>query len=82
VPEPPSSYFGDHIFCSFFDDAFGIANLERIGVDNVMFESDYPHQDTNWPNCLEEGERQTSHLAADQKQKILRENALRLLTPA
>ncbi|WP_235487214.1 amidohydrolase family protein, partial [Frankia sp. AvcI1] len=22
----------------------------RIGVDNIMFESDYPHSDSNWPN--------------------------------
>ena len=28
----------------------GVELLERVGADNVMFETDYPHQDGTWPH--------------------------------
>ena len=36
---------------------FGAKQLERIGVDNVLSEGDYPHPDSQWshmPKVLEE----------------------------
>ena len=45
----PSEIFRSNIYgCFIYDDA-GLHNLDRIGVDNVMFESDYPHSDCNFP---------------------------------
>jgi hypothetical protein len=46
----PSEIFRDHIYGCFIYDEAGLANIDRIGVDNVMFESDYPHSDSNWPH--------------------------------
>ena len=31
----------------------GVRTSMSIGVDNVMIETDYPHSDSTWPNCLE-----------------------------
>ena len=31
----------------------GIASLDEIGEDNVMCETDYPHSDSTWPDCIE-----------------------------
>ena len=47
--------FRDHIYGCFIDDAHGIASLDEIGEDNVMCETDYPHSDSTWPNCIERG---------------------------
>ena len=44
--------FRDHVFGCFIDDAHGIASLDEIGEDNVMCETDYPHSDSTWPNCI------------------------------
>ena len=56
-PQTPSSYWRKHMYGCFFRDNFGLANLDAIGVDNVTFETDYPHNDTTWPHtkkvCME-----------------------------
>ena len=39
----PSDLFREHIFGCFISDDTGIEVRHRIGVDNIMFESDYPH---------------------------------------
>jgi len=53
VPEPPSTYYYRQIFGCFFDDNYGLANIEAVGVDNVCFETDYPHSDSTWPHSKE-----------------------------
>jgi predicted TIM-barrel fold metal-dependent hydrolase len=78
-PEPPSSYYGGQVFSCFFKDAVGIALLDRIGVDNVLFETDYPHQDSTWPNSRQAAADQFGHLPQSQIDKIARDNAIRLL---
>ena len=52
VLRPPSEYYRDHIYGCFFDDVHGMKNIDVIGVDNVTFETDYPHSDSTWPHSL------------------------------
>ena len=42
----PSSYLEGRVFGCFFEDSYGIANRNAIGVNQITFESDYPHQDS------------------------------------
>ena len=44
VPNPPSSYFPDHVYGCFFDDPNGLKLIDEIGADNITYESDYPLQ--------------------------------------
>jgi predicted TIM-barrel fold metal-dependent hydrolase len=46
----PSELFRKHIWGCFIDDEFGLASREAIGVDKIMWEGDYPHADSDWPN--------------------------------
>ena len=46
-------YFARQIYGCFFSDRFGLENLADIGEDNVMFECDYPHSDSTWPDTLD-----------------------------
>lgn len=46
----PSDLFKKHIFGCFIADDAGIEMRHLIGIDNIMFESDYPHSDSNWPH--------------------------------
>ncbi|KRE97999.1 amidohydrolase [Nocardioides sp. Soil777] len=39
-----------HLGGCFISDAAGIEARHTIGVDKIMFESDYPHSDSNWPH--------------------------------
>jgi len=46
----PSELFDDHIFGCFISDDAGLEQRHKIGVNNILFESDYPHSDCNWPH--------------------------------
>lgn len=46
----PSDLFRDHIYMCFISDRHAIASLDEIPTDQLMWESDYPHSDTLWPN--------------------------------
>jgi predicted TIM-barrel fold metal-dependent hydrolase len=78
IPEPPSRYFHDHIYGCFFDDAHGLKSLEELGVDNVTFETDYPHSDSTWPHTVEIAKAQMKGLDEITVEKIVRGNAIRL----
>lgn len=45
----PSELFKEHIFGCFIADEAGVQMRDLIGVPNLMFESDYPHSDCNFP---------------------------------
>jgi predicted TIM-barrel fold metal-dependent hydrolase len=79
VHRPPSELFTEHVYGCFFDDAFGLRNLDSIGVANVLYETDYPHSDSTWPKSREVGEAQMGHLDADVVERIVRGNAIDLL---
>ena len=63
----------------FFKDSVGIDLLDRVGVDNITFETDYPHADGTWPNTQEVATRLFGHLDPEAVYKIARGNAIKLL---
>jgi predicted TIM-barrel fold metal-dependent hydrolase len=74
----PSELFRRNLFgCFIYDDA-GLANLDRIGEDNVMFESDYPHSDSNWPHAREMLAKSLADFPDNVARKIAEDNARRL----
>jgi predicted TIM-barrel fold metal-dependent hydrolase len=77
-PQPPSTYYRRQIHACFFKDAVGVKLLEEVGEDNIMFETDYPHQDGTWPASVSAAEEQFGHLDDRLIRKIARGNAIRL----
>ncbi|ADP83263.1 amidohydrolase family protein [Pseudofrankia inefficax] len=78
-PEPPSTYYRRQVYSCFFKDPVGVDLLDRVGVDNVVFETDYPHQDGTWPDSKKAAARQFGHLPQADINKIARDNAASLL---
>ena len=79
VPEPPSTYYYRQIYGCFFDDEYGLENIEKCGVDNICFETDYPHSDSTWPKSREVGKKLMGNLPEDVIYKLVRGNAIELL---
>jgi len=79
VPEPPSLYFHRQVYGCFFRDHHGMASLESIGVDNVTFETDYPHTDSTWPETKAIAEEMMRDLDDETVYKVVRGNAIRML---
>lgn len=78
LPERPSHYMRQVYGC-FFDDLAGLAARDVIGIDQIAFETDYPHQDTTWPNTLAAVELFADRLDEEELHKVLRGNAATLL---
>jgi predicted TIM-barrel fold metal-dependent hydrolase len=79
VLEPPSELFRRHVYGCFFDDPHGLRSIEEIGVDNVTYESDYPHSDSTWPHTAKIAAEQTAGLSDEVVYKVLRGNAIEML---
>lgn len=46
----PSEIFARQVYTTYEDETLGVELIPRIGVDNVMWASDYPHGDSTWPH--------------------------------
>jgi predicted TIM-barrel fold metal-dependent hydrolase len=79
VTEPPSTYIKGRVFGCFFDDDTGVAARQAIGVGQLLFESDYPHQDSTWPHTSEVVDRIAEQVSAEELEMILRTNAIEML---
>jgi predicted TIM-barrel fold metal-dependent hydrolase len=77
--EDPYELFLDRVWVSpFFEDDV-IDLVERVGADNVLFGSDYPHAEgLADPASFE---KEVDGLPADDVRKIMRDNARGLVTP-
>ncbi len=64
-------------FCA-IEDKCGLDHRHRIGIEHVMLESDYPHQDGTWPDTQEIIHGQIGHLPADDIRKLTWQNAANL----
>src|SRR6266850_2088982 len=49
----PSDFFHRNVVLSFQEDAIGIRLRDAIGVDNMMWGSDYPHSESTFPRSRE-----------------------------
>jgi predicted TIM-barrel fold metal-dependent hydrolase len=78
LPEPPSHYMSQ-VYCCFYDDLAGLAARDVIGVDQILFETDYPHQDSTWPKTAEAVLSFADRLDDIDLHKVLRGNAVKLL---
>ena len=81
-PEPPSTYYYSNVYGCFFRDRHGLDSLDAVGVDNITFETDYPHTDSTWPNALAVAQDMMGHLPPEVVHKIVRGNAIRMLVRA
>jgi predicted TIM-barrel fold metal-dependent hydrolase len=61
-------------FCT-IDDPSTIDTRERIGIENIMVEVDYPHGDGTWPDTQEVIEKYWGHLPARELRLMCSENA-------
>jgi uncharacterized protein len=75
----PWQYFREHFFCTFWFEKVGPKLLlETIGVENVMFETDFPHPTSLYPGVQEHIKDVLGGYDFATKKKVLQDNAVRL----
>ena len=66
------------VYATFQDDVPGIRCRDLIGVDRLMWGSDYPHFDSTFPKSREAIERNFAGVPEEERRLILGENMIRV----
>ena len=75
----PFEYFRRQIYATFwFEGRDTAAAIRQVGVDNVMFETDFPHPVCLYPRPLEQVGKCLADLTAEERRKVLSANAARV----
>jgi predicted TIM-barrel fold metal-dependent hydrolase len=78
VSARPSETVRRQMYVNFWFEAEGIKLRHDIGIDNIMWESDFPHVASYYPKSWEAAERVLAGVPAADRRKLLYENALRV----
>jgi hypothetical protein len=73
----PAEVFKRHILCCFINDRIGVKLLDELNIDNVCWESDFPHSDGTWPHAPEELTAVLAGLSDDVVERVTHANAMR-----
>jgi predicted TIM-barrel fold metal-dependent hydrolase len=74
----PSEILGRNFWFCTIDEPSASSQLDRIGIDHVMVESDYPHADSTWPDTQTTLTRSFGHLPEPALRAMAAGNASRL----
>jgi predicted TIM-barrel fold metal-dependent hydrolase len=73
----PSEYFKRNFYACFWFEADDVAyTLRRVGIDNCLFETDFPHPTGLYP--IARVEERLAGLDAGEREKVLSLNAAKL----
>ncbi|MDH5238059.1 MAG: amidohydrolase, partial [Acidimicrobiia bacterium] len=71
----PADVFRRNFWVCAIDDPSAFLQLDVIGVENVLVESDYPHADSTWPHTQQSLQNQLAGLSDDQVAAVTWRNA-------
>lgn len=74
----PSEYWRQNCYLTFIDDLPGVMLREFIGVDRIMWSSDFPHLDSSWPESQQFLNKHLAGVPAEESRLIVAENCVRL----
>ena len=74
----PSDQFRRQIYVDFWFETVGIQMRDYIGVDNILWESDFPHITSTYPKSWDAVEHSLAGVSSADREKILYRNAARL----
>lgn len=78
ISEKPSHYWRRNMAATFEQDQVGMRLLDLIGVENLMWATDYPHPDSTWPRSQEILESHFADLPREQVELIASGNVSRI----
>lgn len=78
LDELPSFYFRRQVYLTFVEDPYGLKLRHDIGVENIMWSTDYPHPLCSWPNSRQMIESQMHDIDPIERDLIVRGNAARV----
>ena len=71
LTKPPSAYIPGRVYGCVFDDVIGLKIRDEIGIEQIMFETDYPHGDSTWPHSRAVAEKLVAEAGLDERETYL-----------
>jgi predicted TIM-barrel fold metal-dependent hydrolase len=79
LSELPSFYFHRNVALTFIEEPDAIQLLRhRLGSENLLWSTDYPHPVTSWPHSRAVIDSQFEGVAPDERELMLSANAARI----
>ncbi|MBW2424828.1 MAG: amidohydrolase [Deltaproteobacteria bacterium] len=78
VKELPSTYFKRQMAVTFVHEPEGVEMRHELGIDNVLWSTDFPHPVCNWPNAGEKVLKQFDGVPEDEIHAITWANGARM----
>ena len=73
---PPSEYIREYFYWGFQFDRVGVELRHKINVDRLMWGSDFPHQESDWPESLRIIDKNFTGVPDAEKHKMVCGNAI------
>jgi predicted TIM-barrel fold metal-dependent hydrolase len=77
LERPPSELVKAHCLWGFMDNPVGVRLRHEIGIDKVLWSTDFPHDPSDWPHTQDTIAKNFVGVPDDEKQQILAGNAIR-----
>jgi predicted TIM-barrel fold metal-dependent hydrolase len=74
----PSEVIAEHFYFTYITDHFAVRNRDVVGVDRLMWSSDFPHSGSDWPDSVRVIHADFAGVPPDERDLILAGNARRL----
>jgi predicted TIM-barrel fold metal-dependent hydrolase len=79
ITELPSHYFHQNVFLTFIDEPNAVRyGHERLGIENIMWSSDYPHPVSSWPRSRALVDEMFAGVSASDRELVVSGNAARV----
>ncbi len=78
LPKLPTEYVRDHIYWGFQEDRVGVdlRHHKYMRVDRLIWATDFPHQESEYPNSMRVLDEVFEGVSADEKKKIVAGNVI------
>jgi predicted TIM-barrel fold metal-dependent hydrolase len=74
----PSFYYRRNWLSAFMVDHYAVANRHVLGVDNLLWSTDYPHHGCDWPETRKTVDEMFRGVPNEERWKMTAGNAMRL----
>jgi predicted TIM-barrel fold metal-dependent hydrolase len=72
----PSDYLKEHIYWGIVHDRIGVEMRHHVGVKRIMWSTDFPHQESEWPRSREILQKMMHGVPEDEKYQMVTGNCI------
>jgi len=72
----PSHYVRENVYFSVQYERVAVEERQHVGVDRIMFATDFPHIENEWPNSRPIIDKIYADIPEEDKRKIWADNAV------